>query len=478
MEKVIDPKLKLIINSPDYKVIPGDRFLIEYSERVEVLFVDSSYTITSNAFKSINVKGMTVSNLRTTITQQLKIHLGATITYKFDMIDYGVFNVLIRGEVLKSDFIAGSGLDRLDYYVSKSPLTDYSSLKKIKIIRNKKELYFNLFNYHRYGNLDQNPIIQPGDIIEIQKKYKEISISGAVKRPGKYELLNDENLEDLIEFANGLTEEAYPQLTRFSRFNPIKKEYTSEYIDLTKKRDIELKHMDEIHIYDISIIQPVAFIEGIFDTVHKNQMESQDLALLDPKTPEEEKFISIRIKRGDRLLDVLQYIKLSEDISDIKNAYIIRSIGEENVFKLDLFDLLYKNDLSKNIEIKNQDRIVIPSKDNKIAVLGMVSAPQLVPFEMNRSAMYYIKQAGGVIPISGNNNIFWLVRKGTARPRSYVMAKADTIILNEGDRIEIKPSGLHWVNSIFPTINSFLGLTVSSTNLVIGITTFYDQQSK
>lgn len=44
-----------------------------------------------------------------------------------------------------------------------------------------------------------------GDVIHIPNVKKRVSISGAITRPTSYELIENENINDLIDFASGLT---------------------------------------------------------------------------------------------------------------------------------------------------------------------------------------------------------------------------------------------------------------------------------
>lgn len=453
-------KLKLIITSPDYYITPGDRFLIDFSGRKEEIFVDANYNLISNSFGKLIVKDITIKELYELIDNQIRIQRGGNVLYKLEMIDYGIYNILIKGEVKNTTNVTGSGLDRIDYYFKEAQTTEYSSIRKIKLIRDNKEMIFDLFLYQKYGDQSNNPIVRPGDVLEITKIVREIDISGAIKNPDKYELLPDENIDDLITYANGYKEEAYPELTRINSIN--NDEYISKYYNLKEDKDIILKHRDSIYVYDKSIIQPTIFIQGAFRGI--NNDETSDIL------SDEEKVLVLKISKGEKLLDIIERIGGVKENADLINAYIVRANGDEIIFKLDLYDLLYKNDFTKNIEIRDLDRIVIPSKNIKIGVMGMVKNPQLYSFENNKSVLYYIQKAGGVVPINGNYSFFWLIRKNTKLSKKINMVNADTTIVNQGDVIEIRPSGLYWSNSIFPTINSFLSLTISASSLAVSIT--------
>lgn len=465
-------KLKLILTSPDYKSVPGDRFFLEYSDRSEYLFVDQNYFITSKIFGKIKVENFTFNKIYEVINEKMQVYLGRNIIFKFEMLDYGIFQVLVRGEVKNSIMITSSGIDRLDYVYSKTPLTDYSSQRKIKLIRDGKSKYFDLYYYIKFGDLDQNPLLRPGDIIEYEQKDKSVNIKGEVKSPGKYELLKNENLKVLLDFANGLTLYAYPELTNIIRISGASKENNTFYIDIIKDNDYVLNNLDEITINNKILLQPVVFIRGAVNDLkreHKSEVQITEVN----EFVSNEIDIVLRIENGTKIFDVLNRLEGFKDSADLKNAYIIRVKENVSVFTVNLFDLYYKNDMSKNIDLYNLDQIVIPSKNIDIGIYGMVKNPGLIKYENNKNALYYILEAGGVIPINGNNSAFYLIRKNSTTPQIYSMNKASDIIIQEGDRIEIKPSGMHASTYILPIINSFLGLSINAASLAVSINTLY-----
>ncbi len=465
-------KLKLILTSPDYKAVPGDRFLLEYSDRIEYLFIDQNYYITSKVFGKVKVEDFTINKIYEIINDKMQIYLGKNIIFKFEMLDFGIFQVLVKGEVKNSLMITSSGIDRLDYIFSKTPITEYTSQRKIKLFRDGKSEYFDLFHFQKYGDINKNPLLRPGDIIEFEQKDKSVEIKGEVKSPGKYELLKNENLKMLLSFANGLTLYAYPELTNIMRVSGGSKENSSFYIDIIKENDYILNNLDEITINNNINLQPVVFIRGAVNNLkkdHKSEVQLTDLREAEKKEVD----IILRIENGTKIFDVLNRLEGFKDSADLKNGYIIRIKENVSVFTVNLFDLYYKNDMSKNIELYNLDQIVIPSKNIDIGVYGMVKNPGLIKYENNKNALYYILESGGVIPINGNNTAFWLIRKNSATPQIYTMNKATDIIIQEGDRIEIKPSGMHASTYILPIINSFLGLSINAASLAVSINTLY-----
>jgi protein involved in polysaccharide export with SLBB domain len=69
------------------------------------------------------------------------------------------------------------------------------------------------------GDMTQNLYLRPNDVITFGRAEKQVTISGAVERPGTYQLLFGENFKDLIDiYGDGfapLVEPSRIELTRF-----------------------------------------------------------------------------------------------------------------------------------------------------------------------------------------------------------------------------------------------------------------------
>ena len=80
-------------------------------------------------------------------------------------------------------------------------------MRKIQLKRSGKivstlDLYDLLLN----GDTSADQPLQPGDVIFVPVIKKQVTISGAVKRPAKYEILGEENLGKVIDLAGGPTD--------------------------------------------------------------------------------------------------------------------------------------------------------------------------------------------------------------------------------------------------------------------------------
>ena len=74
--------------------------------------------------------------------------------------------------------------------------------RKIKIIRNNKIIQsVDIYNYLMSGKPLDDIRLLDQDVIFVPPRKSTIPITGAVKRPGYYEILNIETLKDLIYYA-------------------------------------------------------------------------------------------------------------------------------------------------------------------------------------------------------------------------------------------------------------------------------------
>ena len=67
---------------------------------------------------------------------------------------------------------------------------------------------FDLYDLLIRGDRSKDLTIEAGDTLLINAASQFVEISGAVKRPGIYEILEGETLEDIADFALGFTQTA------------------------------------------------------------------------------------------------------------------------------------------------------------------------------------------------------------------------------------------------------------------------------
>lgn len=96
--------------------------------------------------------------------------------------------------------------------------TDIGSVRRIKVISGSEVRPLDVYEFMNDPSVARNFFLQNNDYIHIPVAEKVINIRGAIIRPMAYELLENENLAKLIEYAGGLRPEGYlsdVQITRY-----------------------------------------------------------------------------------------------------------------------------------------------------------------------------------------------------------------------------------------------------------------------
>ena len=104
------------------------------------------------------------------------------------------------------------------------------TLREIKIYRNNKLFKtIDLYNYITKGQLKEDVTLTNNDIVFVDSRKNSATLIGEVYNSFTYELLENENLEDLIGFSGGLPVTAQTTKVNISRITPADKR-TSEIV--------------------------------------------------------------------------------------------------------------------------------------------------------------------------------------------------------------------------------------------------------
>lgn len=393
------PDAQLAMSESSYPVTAGDVYSLVFAAgNTPVSYsipVDSTYKIRVANLGVIDCKGLTYLELKNTVTGivQKNYPMGGV---QFVLSSPATFRVTVTGEVITTVQKNAWALTRLSTFVKES-FTLYSSSRNIKIIsENGEEKTYDLFLADRKGDLSQDPYLRPGDKIVVNRIDRQVSVSGAVERPGIYELLEGENLKDLIDYyGNGVTSLA--DLSRIELYRPLAGNNDSgEKLYLNKQSYIDnfpLLCYDEIVVADYDDLKPVFFIEGavtnINTDINTNANANTNTNLV-PSTK-----LALRFDNGE---DYAFFLRSNSDIftnvSDLENAYIARG---SQIIPIDISKMLYDASYYSDIKINYNDRLIVPFKQFFVTVSGAVYSPGRYPYIPDRTWDYYIGLAGGFI---------------------------------------------------------------------------------
>jgi protein involved in polysaccharide export with SLBB domain len=217
----------------NYQLGPGDEMVISIwgaAENTYNMAVDREGAIRISGIGPVYVNGLSIveatkkikgslsriySGINDSDTSPYKVFVGVSLS------NVRTVQVDIIGEVKVPGTYSLNALSSVlnALYASGGP-TKQGTFRNIKLIRNGGDIAtFDIYKYLLKGSQEGNKNLQDGDVIIVSPYISRIMVSGAVKRPGVYEIKSDENFGDLIDFMSGFTSNAYKDLLLLERID-------------------------------------------------------------------------------------------------------------------------------------------------------------------------------------------------------------------------------------------------------------------
>ena len=226
-------------------------------------------------------------------------------------------------------------------------ILEIGSLRNIKLIRNNGTIFsFDLYDLLIRGDRSNDLTIEAGDTILINAASQFVEIKGSVNRPAIYEILEDEEINDIIGFALGFTQTAN------------KSNISISYLDLEKssivtKTKVGLGH----NLKD-------AISVDVFNYVSKENFAINVLGAV-----EEPGFY-----------DLEKYNNLSDLIEDLKfiDAYpwlaVLEQFDDNNLVKSTVLFSLNDKSTYQSIELLPNAKIYFANIDERIFDVGELAS--------------------------------------------------------------------------------------------------------
>ena len=231
----------------NYQLGPGDEMVISIwgaAENTYNMAVDREGAIRISGVGPVYVNGLSIVEA----TKKIKGALSRIYSGINDLDDspYKVFvgvslsnvrtvQVDIIGEVKVPGTYSLNALSSVlnALYASGGP-TKQGTFRNIRLIRNGVDIAtFDIYKYLLEGSQEGNKNLQDGDVIIVSPYISRIAISGAIKRPGIYEIKSDENFGHLIDFMSGFTSNAYKDLLLLERIDGDRRKVKEILLDQT-----------------------------------------------------------------------------------------------------------------------------------------------------------------------------------------------------------------------------------------------------
>jgi len=206
----------------------GDKLFIDVYGQSEAYYqieISPEGTIILENFGPIHLSGLTVKNATKRIENRLsKVYLGIKGDKKNTFVNVSVgksrtIKVNIVGEVDVPGSYTLSAFNTVynALYIA-GGITENATLRDIKVYRNNKLISkVDIYKYLTEGDASADVALENNDLILVKPYTNRVTLKGAVKTKGRFELLKNESLEDLLKYASGFNEEAYTKTIKVKR---------------------------------------------------------------------------------------------------------------------------------------------------------------------------------------------------------------------------------------------------------------------
>jgi protein involved in polysaccharide export with SLBB domain len=466
---------------PDYRLGPADSLNVQLVGRIDIpgqnvnvaqgVTVDPEGYIAVVPIGTIHVAGLTVPEAHRKLTAEVRK------LYRFTDVTLSIaaprcFEVLTSGEVERPGTMWASAMRRVHEIISiGGGITPRGSVRYVVVTpRGGEPRTIDLLRFELMGDLTQNPLVEDGMRIHVPYRGGWVSLAGAVRRPGTYELGPDPGLRTLLDLVGGVSQGAAQAQARLTRIGPGDRNETFP-LDLAKvltpPADVPLKPGDVLYVPPGNVLQDVVEVRGAFI----GTSESAKTAILGKPTIVQR----FELATGDRVRDVLVKAGGPAPLADLRLAIIDRggSGGPRRQIPIDLQKLLVEKDEFENIPLENGDVFTLPAVEDKVYVLGEIKSAGPQDYRVGATVREYLAVAGGPTVRGRFQNAVMTLRDG----RTFNLAQAPPV--EPGAIITIPEVSVRWWQDYVTISNAITGLitTYASLFLLFGgrITTTVNQ---
>jgi protein involved in polysaccharide export with SLBB domain len=205
----------------------------------------------------IFLKGMTLAQARKAIQSKLASHY----SFREDQIAVTIttartVQVSIYGEVGVQGGFTLSALNSVFNALAAAggPL-EMGSVREIQLSRAGKNTKLDLYTYMTKPDAKVQYDIQNGDVLYVPVAQNIVSISCAVNRPMRYEMIKGEGLKELIQYAGGLVYNAYMDYVQVERYENGERKYLEFNLAdvMSGKQKVDLRNGDAVRIHQSNV---------------------------------------------------------------------------------------------------------------------------------------------------------------------------------------------------------------------------------
>ncbi len=306
--------------------------------------------------------------------------------------------------------------------------------------RDSTTLRLDLMRYYAVGDLDQNPYLRDGDVIEVPPYHQErdaVRVSGEIAYPGTLDYRPGDTALDVLRIAagpNGLEQLGEVRLTHDNQDGTV--EHT--LLDIPRilageADDVPITPRDHLNVlaeeYATAAIHGLVEYPGTYP-IQDGETTLRELIELGGGLQPDANPRAAFIERRKSLY--FKQTGAATDLDFFSRAYLQQSLSR-NYVVVDLAEALQPG--AEDVVIYDQDRVVFPRDEGTVFVTGNVPQAGFVEFVEGQRAGYYVDVAGGKGPLSRAVYVFSPDGSMQTGERT-VVRQGDTIFVDREDIAE------------------------------------------
>lgn len=227
VSSVFEPNYR-IATPASYTLGPADELTVQvygYSEQSYRLPVSAEGNVYIQNVGPVAVIGLTVEEAADRIRNRLAATIYKAIRsgqtkVQVTLTKIRTISVTVIGQATKPGTYNISSLSTLFnlLYLCGGPSAN-GSFRKIELVRGNQRRLVDLYSFLLRGDRKDNVLLQDQDVVVIPYYLARVAIEGAVRRPGKYEVLPNESLDQLFTYCGGFADSAYRASVKLLRIS-------------------------------------------------------------------------------------------------------------------------------------------------------------------------------------------------------------------------------------------------------------------
>jgi len=420
----------------DYSIDTGDVLniqLVGQKDKINDYIVGGDGSISLEDIGKVVVAGMSLGEASSLIKSKINsAYIGTEVFISLSEIRD--VNVLITGNAKNPGIYTLTGNSNILHAISAAGgISEFGSYREINLIRNDKIVEsLDVYNLLINGQYNLKKRLRSGDVIFVEARKSIVAIDGAVYRPAKYEVLDGQNLDSVIEFANGIKRTADLQNVSLERIldGTLK---TIPIVNKSQFKNITALDGDLIYIREHpyreakifgAVLKPGTYVmapsESLNDLIQKaggftNNAYlfgaiyiNEDAKEINRKAKDTlyqeflDNIISASQQNIGNNFDLTPIVQLTKEIKDNQaNGRVVIDLQDQET--LDLYS------------VKQDDSLYIPETNNVVYVYGETSNEGAVMYSENKTVEYFIEKSGGYKKFADMKSIYVLHPNGESQ---------------------------------------------------------------